>query len=225
MLVDVWETNVHENASVQTWIPPLADGDPIIEGVFSQLLVGPSGQFVGCIPLQLPDHVRQEVVRGTSLLILLYQQLGYVGRCSFDFLLVGENAEQSQVEFIECNGRWGGASLPMSLVNRLFGDWKSQPFAAVSIDDALPRDACFAQIVNHLPDDIYRCPPHASANRKQGSGWLIPFNSGRIATHGDLNWIVLGADLDQVKDRVAHDLPARLSSLQFQNDTSNRSPH
>jgi hypothetical protein len=215
MLVDVWETNVNENASVQTWIPPLKDGDPIIEGIFSQMLVGPSAQFMGCIPLSLPDHIQEQVVLGTSLLTLLFQQMGYIGRCSFDFLAVGDNTEQSQVEFIECNGRWGGTSVPMSLVNQLFGNWKLQLFAAVSIDDVLPRDASFAQVIDGLRDDVYQRPRHESPR-----GWLIPFNPGRIAVFGGLSWIVLGDDLVQVQDRVSSDLPARLSSLQFGNSAT-----
>ena len=63
------------------------------------------------------------------VLATVFQHLGYVGRCSFDLVLIGDSIETADFQFIECNGRWGGTSLPMTLMNRMFGDWSAQPFA------------------------------------------------------------------------------------------------
>ncbi len=215
LMVEVWETNVVENASIQTWIPPVAEGEPILEGVFSQIIAGDNGRFVGCIPLSLPEQLYGQLVAATSLLTLLFQQLGYVGRCSFDFLLVGEDVETARIEFLECNGRWGGTSVPMTLVNRIFGDWKTQPFAAISTDNAIPVGMTFADILAALRLDLFR----RTTESGQSTGWLIPFNPGRLSDFRGLNWIVLGEDVDQVKERLCHDLPARLSSLKFSQST------
>ncbi len=205
MLVGVWETNVLESGSLQTWIPPLAEGDPIFEGLFSQLLTGEEGCFVGCCPLELPPSISRPLLAATARLTLLFQQLGYVGRCSFDFLLVGDDLESARLEFIECNARWGGTSVPMTCVNRLFGDWRQQPFAAVAIDHVLPVACRFRDVMDWLGPDLLRRLPGST------TGWLLPFATGRIESLRGLNWIVLGRDIEQVKQRVRQDLPKRLA--------------
>ena len=211
MLVDVWEDQVLQSASIQTWIPPVADGEPIIEGIFAQLIQGEAGEFMGCIPLVLPDGLQTTIAESTSVLVKLFQLVGYVGRCSFDFLLVGEDMATARVEFIECNGRWGGTSIPMTVVNRLFGDYFRKPFAAFATDAAFASSDDFANILHNLSDDLYQT--HGSYGEV---GWLIPFNPGRIGARNGLNWIVLGNDPEQVRNRL-NDLPAiishRLSSL------------
>jgi len=57
---------------------------------------------------------------GTRLAVLL-QELGYFGRCSFDAVISGPDLDNAELHWIECNGRWGGVSLPMTLANRLSG--------------------------------------------------------------------------------------------------------
>jgi len=49
------------------------------------------------------------------------QSLGYIGRASFDALLVGASPEQATIHWIECNARWGGVSIPMTAARRLLG--------------------------------------------------------------------------------------------------------
>ncbi len=206
MLAGVWESNVVESGSLQTWIPPMADGDPVLEGVFSQMLSGEAGCFYGCCPLELPPDISRSLGEAASKLTLLFQQLGYVGRCSFDFLLVGSELESARVEFIECNARWGGTSVPMTCVNRLFGNYRRQPFAAVAVDHLLPHHATFTEVADWLgPDLFHRC--HGST-----AGWLLPYATGRIAALQGLDWIVFGSDAAQVRQRVKHDLPNRLAS-------------
>jgi hypothetical protein len=55
---------------------------------------------------------------GTQLAVVL-QELGYFGRCSFDAVISGSDLDNAELHWIECNGRWGGVSLPMTLANRL----------------------------------------------------------------------------------------------------------
>ncbi|MBM3551407.1 MAG: hypothetical protein FJX45_06455, partial [Alphaproteobacteria bacterium] len=50
LLVGVWEAPVVSSPSVQLWIPREADGQPIIEGIFEQILEGREGSFVGSVP-------------------------------------------------------------------------------------------------------------------------------------------------------------------------------
>ncbi len=202
LLINVWESNVLESASIQTWIPADGAGHPILEGIFSQLIDNGQGKFVGCQPLTLPPHLERVVLRATSLLTRLFQVLHYYGRCSFDFLLVGNSLEDSQVEFLECNARWGGTSVPMTLVNRLFGDWARQPFAAV--ESKLPQDITLSRLLQELRPEIYTI--------HHPTGWLIPYNPSRITALGGLNWVVLGDSAEQLQHRIRTELPALLKS-------------
>src|SRR5690606_17302709 len=112
--------------SVQLWIPPRpaaeegAPADPVVEGVFTQLL-GSAGEFMGGAPSRLPAAVQARLAQEAVYLGGLLQALGYVGRCSLDAILVGDDPHGATPHWIECNGRWGGMSIPMTLANRLVG--------------------------------------------------------------------------------------------------------
>ena len=114
LLVSSWETDVVCAPSTQLWVPPEEEGPPVVEGVFDQVVDETQGRFLGSRPAHLPPTVTRECVDCSWLLARLFQRMGYVGRCSFDLLLVGRAAESPQVQFIECNGRWGGTSAPMT---------------------------------------------------------------------------------------------------------------
>lgn len=147
LLVSVWESPVCATPSVQLWVPHAEAGMPIVEGIFEQQVCGPAGVFAGAVPADLPEHIGVRIAREAVLLASLFQRLGYFGRCSFDAILVGSDPATAEVHWVECNGRWGGTSIPMTLVNRLTGDWAETPFAVVvperpgphAFDQALER--------------------------------------------------------------------------------------
>lgn len=119
LLVGVWEAPVFTSPSVQTWIPLRGTESPIIDGIFEQRIRGERGSFVGAVPAQLPDACLERLAsEGTQLAVVL-QELGYFGRCSFDAVISGSDLDNAELHWIECNGRWGGVSLPMTLANRL----------------------------------------------------------------------------------------------------------
>ncbi len=174
LLVGCWESEALASPSAQLWIPPAGSGPPIVEGVFEQILEGPQGFFIGNQPAKLGERVTRRIVDAAALLATLFQELGYVGRCSFDLLLVGSELDHCRVEFIECNGRWGGTSLPMTLMNRLFGDWATREYCC--IQHRLPVDAgsSVSTIVEQLGDAVY--------DARTGSGRLILFNAAGLAS-------------------------------------------
>lgn len=131
LMVSVWDADVLSSPSVQTWIPHAHDGMPIVEGVFEQIISGPSAEFVGARPASAPNHIIDQIVGEASRLAYLLQSLGYFGRCSFDSVLVGPDLDHADLHWLECNGRWGGVSVPMTLVNRLTGRWMNHPFVVV----------------------------------------------------------------------------------------------
>ena len=87
---------------------------------------------------------------------MLFQRLGYFGRCSFDAVIAGESYEQAELHWIECNGRWGGVSIPMTLANRLTGDWRQHPFVVVQQAHLTMEAREFAQILETLNGDLFR---------------------------------------------------------------------
>ena len=123
LMVTAWESPVLSSPSVQLWIPLAQEGDVVVEGIFDQALSGPAAEFVGAVPTTLRESLCKRLADESAALGCLFQKLGYFGRCSFDAIIVGETEETAQVHWIECNGRWGGTSIPMTLANRLIGDW------------------------------------------------------------------------------------------------------
>jgi len=107
------------------------DGAPVIEGVFQQAVEGRQGMFVGAAPAELPQRWMDRLADEAMRIALLLQAIGFFGRCSFDAVLAGRTLDVADLHWIECNGRWGGVSMPMTLANRLVGDWRTRPFEIV----------------------------------------------------------------------------------------------
>ena len=188
--------------STQLWIPPLGCGGPRLDGVYEQLLEGDEKVFVGSRPSTLPEIVN--LALGTSALRVAaaLQEMGYVGRCSFDHLVTGNPEGEFRVLFTECNGRWGGTSTPMSLLDRLldrrplyqaqdvvFADWVGAPFPELlDLYDDLLFDAASAR------------------------GRFVFYNVGPLDRHGKLDVISIGDDLEDAAHGVLELLPGRLAS-------------
>lgn len=206
LLVDVWETNVVCSPSVQLWIPPRLDGPPTVEGTFRQLTEGERGMFVGAAPAQFPDALSRDLADRCWLLGRLFQQLGYVGRCSFDLILVGPDLRDCRPEFIECNGRWGGTSLPMTLMNRLVGDWARRPFALQVFHhiDGL-QHVSFAELLAFFDRDLF------DVRTQRGS--VIFYNPGRLPSQSGISAIVLGESWDQAAGEARRNVEVRMHQL------------
>ena len=168
LLIEVWDCSVISTPSVQIWIPQPGNGLPIVEGVFEQLVEGPEGQFIGALPAKLSEFWIDQIVDEGSRFAFLLQQMGYVGRCSLDAVIFGQDLKRAQLHWIECNGRWGGTSIPMTLINRLKGDWTKTPF----IIYRCPVDTGtwnFDEALEKLSDLLYR-----PGERDEGVVFLMP---------------------------------------------------
>lgn len=202
VLIDVWEQNVLCSPSVQTWIPPLGTGEPAIEGLFRQLVNGDRGEFAGSSPLQLPARLQQQIVDSSYQLTLAFQQLGYVGRCSFDLILIGDNLDDCRVEFIECNARWGGTSLPMTFMNRILqgradNGWCVQKIVMPHLDNVT-----FCELRQRLGPDLF------DSNNSRGE--FVLFNPGRLKANSAIEAIAIADTTDNALRLMRHVLPARL---------------
>jgi hypothetical protein len=152
MLVEVWDANVLTSPSVQTWIPDPADGPPLVETIFEQVLHGEGSAFAGAHPTVLPPAVSSELMSGAFQLATLFQQMGYFGRCSFDAIVTGAEIDSGTVHWIECNARWGGASIPMSLVHRLAAKSGTPHYAIVQSDRNGFRALDFTEVLREFAD-------------------------------------------------------------------------
>lgn len=205
LLVGSWETEVLCTPSAQLWIPPEAEGPPIVEGLFEQVVEGPEGIFAGCRPAALPTALTQELANRCWLLARLYQRLGYIGRCSFDLILVGQELDNCRIEFVECNGRWGGASLPMTLMNRLFGDWYERPYATQEYSLPGLERFEFSQLLEHFSEDLF--------DARTGKGRLVLWSPGAIQERRGIDILAMGDTWEAAIEAAATEFPRRLRDL------------
>jgi hypothetical protein len=89
-------------------------------------------------------------------LALLFQHLGYFGRCSFDTVIAGDSLEGAALHWIECNGRWGGVSLPLTFLNRLFSPEALPAYVIVQRSELSLPPLSFAEALERLDDQLYR---------------------------------------------------------------------
>jgi len=205
LLISAWESDVLGSPSAQLWLPASPDDPPVVEGLFMQSMMGEIGQFVGNRPAELPHTLAAEIADRCWLLGRLFQLIGYVGRCSFDLILLGDSLTNSRIEFIECNGRWGGTSLPMTLMNRMFGDWSTQPYAAyVALVPGLSKFS-FSSLRQELGKELY--------DARTGEGRYVLYNPGRIAHQSGISVVGLANDWESAWKVAFEEFPERLQQV------------
>lgn len=156
LMVGVWEAPVIMSPSVQAWIPEKETGPPMIEGLFIQKVIGDTGRFAGAERVDPVPPWGEKVVHEAMMLVTLFQNLGYFGRCSFDALLVDDADAGILLHWIECNGRWGAVSIPMTLANRLIGDWKCEPFVSIHRYTGISAKHDFDDVLELLDTLLFR---------------------------------------------------------------------
>lgn len=118
ILVGVWDADVTSSPSAQLWIPDAADGPPVCEGVFAQSVVGTRGTFVGAARSSIPAALEARMVDQALQMAQVLQAVGYFGRCSFDAVIQHDARGNDVIHWIECNGRWGGVSIPLTAMKQ-----------------------------------------------------------------------------------------------------------
>ncbi|MFC1849391.1 hypothetical protein ACFL27_04195 [candidate division CSSED10-310 bacterium] len=192
VVVSKWYDNVVQSPSVQLWLPPLSSGYPTVEGIYEQILEGEEKVFNGSMPAQLEPALEKELTEMSYLLAVYIQQLGYIGRCSFDTIITSGDRSAPAIKFVECNGRWGGTSLPMSLIFRLFSPTRYPYYQARDYISPCLRGKNFAYLLEKMGDQCY--------SRNNSSGRYIFYNVGGLAQHGKLDVIILGENSQECQD-------------------------
>ncbi len=183
LIVGVWDQPVFASPSVNVWIPAREDGAPVIEGVFTQVLSGIEGEFIGAEICHLPDVLQTRLVREAKLMAHLFQNIGYFGRCGFDAVLVGEATGDVDVHWVECNGRWGGVSIPVTLANRLGHDWRTKSAVIMQRTQLEMPPRTFRSALVKLDDQLLRRPETTTG--------LVLLAPGRLVDGSGFNFMVL----------------------------------
>ncbi len=200
VLVVAWEQAV-SSPSTQLWIPEPDDGPPRLDGIYEQILVGEAQVFVGSRPAGLPRPVLDQLTYGAETVARALQEAGYRGRCSFDHLLVGDPEGSFEVRFTECNGRWGGTSTPMSLLDRML-QGPRPPYRAQDFEHEKLVGVGLPEILDRLGDEVY--------DAQTGRGRYIFYNVGPLAGAGKLDVIALGASQAEAEHAMLVELPRLL---------------
>lgn len=188
--------------STQLWIPPRGRGPVRLDGVYEQILAGPEQVFVGSRPSQLPAALNRRIGEGAVRVATALQRFGYSGRCSFDHLVIGDPAGEPRIVFTECNGRWGGTSTPMSLVDRLTGAAGPRPLYRAQ-DVVFPGllGAAFPDLTEALGSELFH---------PRRGGRFILYNVGPLAGFGKLDVIAFGDSVAEVDAAILEDFPRLL---------------
>ena len=198
VVVVAWEEALC-SPSTQLWIEP--DAPPRLDGIYEQVLRGPEQVFVGSRPSTLPTPVNRVLADAATRVATALQQLGYVGRCSFDHLVLGDPKGPFTVRFTECNGRWGGTSAPMHLVDRVVPGPRP-PYRAQDIVHSQLVGVSFEKLVAGLGDQLY--------DRRTGSGRYLLYNVGPLERFGKCGVLALADTQTEADEALGCDLPRRL---------------
>jgi len=190
-----WRHDMLSSPSSQVWIPSIKEGPPIIEGIFEQFLEGEKKIFKGSRPSTLPKYINDAVAKKTFLLSLFFQYLGYVGRCSFDLIISGTDYDDCDVQLVECNGRWGGTSLPMSFVNRLFGNHHDICYKALDIAHPKLKGIPFEKFLAVFKEN-------EAFQKKKKKGHFIFYNTACLEPTSKFDVIALGKDYEETHRRT-----------------------
>ncbi len=200
VLAVAWEeTDI--SPSTQMWIPPDGAGLPRLDGIYEQILKGEHKVFIGSRPSGLSAAVNDKLAAASLEVAVALQALGYVGRCSFDFVVVGDPESDCHLRFTECNGRWGGTSSPMALLDRLLGPPRP-PYRAQDVVHSRLVGASFADLVEQVGEEVF--------DAGTGRGRFIFYNTGPLAGFGKMDVIAIGRSREEADAALEEDLPRLL---------------
>jgi hypothetical protein len=201
VLITRWEDRVLSSPSVQLWLDP--ESGVHCEGIFHQRFAAEhEGRFEAAVPATFPVEIERRLRMQSVAVATVLLRLGYVGRCSFDLLIVGDSLESAALRFVDCNGRWGAVSTPMALLNRLLGDHQRVAYAIG--DCTIPElvTATFQDLRGMLNGDLYR--------PSRGTGNLILYNVGLLTGSGKFSLVTLGETQASAEELLQNHLPRAL---------------
>jgi pre ATP-grasp domain-containing protein len=192
LMASAWESPIMTTPSVHFWIPDRAEGDPILEGIFDQVVSGINMEFTGAIPTELDTNWQNKITHEASMIAMLFQELGYFGRCSLDAILVGNDLTSARLHWVECNGRWGGVSIPLSLAHRLCGHDKLTCFMVIEEAHLKNPPTLLENILKRLDKDLF--------NHVQNPGGAIILSPSRFEAGNGFEFMIIENSIDIARE-------------------------
>ena len=192
LMAEVWESPIVSSPSVQVWIPHRDERLPIVEGLFEQIVEGEEGEFVGATRAHLTSEWRERLAHQAACLAILFQEIGYFGRCSFDCIIAGNSYDAAKLHWIECNGRWGGVSIPMTFANRLGGAVSNSEIVIVQRDRFGVPPRPFRDVLSLFTDMLFT-PGKAIEG-------IIPLTPAGFERGTGVHFMTIAGSLDRAKD-------------------------
>ena len=146
----------------------------------------------------MPRAVNQAIGEASEKVASALQFFGYVGRCSFDHLVLGDPAGDFTIRFTECNGRWGGTSTPMHLVDRVVTGPRP-PYRAQDFQHERLADFSFFEILDRVGSEVF--------DHRTQRGRFIFYNIGPLHLHGKLDVTAIGTTQAEAEQALLADLP------------------
>ena len=201
VLLVAWE-DARVSPSTQWWIPPAPD-PPRLDGVYEQILEGERKVFVGSRPAVLAAPVYDALTGAAARVATALQALGYVGRCSFDHLILEDPEPTGRpcIRFTECNGRWGGTSTPMHLVDRII-EGPRPPYRAQDFSHERLGELTFDEVLARVGENVF--------DHGHQRGRFIFYNVGPLGGFGKFDVIALGETQAEAEQALLSDLPRLL---------------
>ena len=190
--VEVWEGPIVSSPSIQIWIPRREEGPPVVEGLFEQIVEGDKGEFIGATRAHLPSEWREQLTRQATHLAILFQELAYFGRCSFDSVIVGGTYDKAKLYWIECNGRWGGVSIPMTFSNRLGAAVSKSEIVIVQRTKFEVTARPFRDVLSLLEDILF--------TPEQANEGVIPLTPAGFERGTGIHFMTIAGSLGRAKD-------------------------
>ena len=88
-------------------------------------------------------------------------------------MLIGESLDEAAIHWIECNARWGGVSIPMTVGGRI--DPSGSALVVLQRKSPLAAQVEMEAMLNQLGDTLLRLP-----DRREGVVLLSPPDSAHL---------------------------------------------
>ena len=115
--------------------------------------------------------------------------------------MLGDPHAEFTVRFTECNGRWGGTSTPMHLVDRVVSGPRPRYRAQDFVHERL-LSSSFGELLERVGGDAF--------DARTQTGRYIFYNVGPLSGCGKLDVIALGATQVEAEQAMLSDLPRLL---------------
>jgi len=118
--------------------------------------------------------------------------------------VLGDPDGDFRIRFTECNGRWGGTSTPMHLVDRLVTQVRGRrpPYRAQDVTARHLIGSRFDRLLELVGDECF--------NPVRGTGRFIFYNVGPLEAFGKFDVIALGDRQHAAEEAMVETLPRLL---------------